>query len=70
LSGLVGITAGCGSFQPWAAFIVGILSGIIYKYSNKMVLKFEIDDPLHVSGIHLFCGIWGCIAVGIFDEVT
>lgn len=35
-----------------------------------MFSKLEIDDPLHISQIHGFCGLWGLIAVGIFDKDT
>ena len=28
----------------------------------------KVDDPVNASQIHLFCGIWGVLAVGIFDD--
>ena len=33
-----------------------------------LFLRLEIDDPLQVSQIHGFCGLWGLMAVGIFDK--
>ena len=32
-----------------------------------MMDRYEIDDPLHSSTIHGFCGIWSIIAEGLFD---
>ena len=29
--------------------------------------RYEIDDPMHSSTIHGFCGIWSLIAEGLFD---
>ena len=29
-------------------------------------MRLKIDDPLDASPVHLFCGIWGVIASGLF----
>ena len=31
-----------------------------------MLLKLKIDDVVDASPVHLFCGIWGTLAAGIF----
>lgn len=67
LSGLVGITPGCGFVDPWAAVVVGaISSAVVYFGIIFMREKSGIDDALDVMGVHGIGGIWGCIAVGIF----
>jgi Amt family ammonium transporter len=67
IAGLVGITAGCGFVEYWAAPIIGLLAGVIVVYG---VLAFEkyLDDPIGALSAHGLAGIWGTIAVGIFGS--
>ena len=39
----------------------------MYRVSTKILIRWKVDDPIEASQIHGFCGIWGVIAVGIFD---
>ncbi len=67
LAGLVGITAGCANVGMWQAVVIGAIAGIIVVFSVGFfdsVLK--IDDPVGATSVHLVCGIWGTLAVGIF----
>ncbi|MDJ0649827.1 MAG: ammonium transporter [Xenococcaceae cyanobacterium MO_188.B19] len=67
LAGLVGITAGCADVGYFSAVIIGAIAGIIVVFSVGFfdsVLK--IDDPVGATSVHLVCGIWGTLAVGIF----
>lgn len=67
LAGLVGITAGCDAVSYWAAVVIGAIAGILVVYSVGFfdnILK--IDDPVGATSVHLVCGIWGTLAVGIF----
>lgn len=66
LGGLVGITAVCDAAEPWAAFAIGVVSGIIYPLFCKLLEKLNIDDPVEASCVHFACGTWGCIATGLF----
>jgi Amt family ammonium transporter len=68
LAGLVGVTAACNNIQPWASIIIGIISSILYTLSVALLKKLKIDDPLENFSIHGVCGIWGALAVGIFDN--
>ena len=66
LAGLVSITAGCNVTEPWSAFVLGVIGGIVYTFSCKLLLKLQIDDPLSASPVHFFCGAWGVIGTGLF----
>ncbi len=69
LAGLVGITAGCADVNYLSAVVIGAIAGIIVVFSVGFfdsVLK--IDDPVGATSVHLVCGIWGTLAVGIFGS--
>lgn len=68
LGGLVGITAGCSTITPGVAVIVGIISGWTYLLGSRLLAKLKIDDAVDAIPVHFGCGIWGCLAVGLFAE--
>jgi Amt family ammonium transporter len=68
LGGLVSITGACNNVQPVAAFFIGLGGGIVYCFGARLCILVEVDDPIEASAVHGFCGVWGLIAVGIFDN--
>jgi len=68
LAGLVGITAGADCISPTNSVIVGLLSGIIVVLAVIRLDKLKIDDPVGAISVHLFCGVWGTLSVGIFSS--
>jgi ammonium transporter, Amt family len=70
LGGLVSITAGCAVVEPWAALVIGGVGGIILVLSNRILLKWRIDDAVDAIPVHFVCGIWGVISVGLFTSPT
>lgn len=68
LSGLVSITAGCVSVDPWAAIVIGIVGSFAYLGGCKLEALLKIDDPLDAFPVHSAAGAWGVIAVGIFTR--
>lgn len=68
LAGLVGITAGADLMSPMEAIIIGLISGAIVFGSVTFFDKIKIDDPVGAISVHLVCGFWGTIAVGIFGS--
>ena len=68
LSGLVGITAGADVISPINSIIVGFISGLIVVVAVIQLDKAKIDDPVGAISVHLVCGIWGTLAVGIFSS--
>ncbi len=66
LGGLVGITAPCSVVHPWAAFLIGFIAAFVYHLASCTMRRAKIDDPLDAFAVHGACGMWGCLAVGIF----
>jgi len=66
LAGLVAITASCSVVDPEGALIIGLIGGAIYFWSSQLLLKLNIDDVVDAAPVHMFCGIWGVIAAGLF----
>ena len=67
LAGLVGITAGADVLSPLNAIIVGYIAGLLVVSSVLFFDRLRIDDPVGAISVHLTCGIWGTLAVGIFN---
>jgi len=66
LGGLVGITAGADQMGPTEAIIIGAVGGLIVVLGIALLDKCKLDDPVGAIPVHLFAGIWGTLAVGIF----
>lgn len=66
LAGLVGITAGADLMSVQDAVLIGLIAGVIVVFSVLFFDKIRIDDPVGAISVHLVCGIWGTLAVGIF----
>ncbi len=67
LAGLVGITAGADTVNIIPAVVIGLVAGIIVVFSVITLDKAKLDDPVGAISVHLVCGIWGTLAVGIFS---
>jgi Amt family ammonium transporter len=70
LGGLVGITAGADQMGPLAAILIGLIAGCIIPLSVVFFDRVKIDDPVGATSVHLVCGIWGTLAVGIFGSMA
>ena len=66
LGGLVGITAGADLMTPNEAVVIGLISGAIIVAGIALIDRLRLDDPVGAVTVHLICGIWGTLAVGIF----
>ena len=67
LAGLVGITAGCANVNNLGAVLIGLVSGMLVVYSINSLEKKGFDDAVGAVSVHGICGIWGVLAVAIFD---
>ena len=70
LGGLVGITAGADVMSPTDAIIIGAVAGTIIVFAVSLIDKLKLDDPVGAIAVHLACGIWGTLAVGIFGSLA
>ena len=67
LGGLVGITAGADVMTPDSAIIIGAIAGVLIVFAVAFIDAIKLDDPVGAIAVHLICGIWGTLAVGIFS---
>lgn len=67
LAGLVGVTASCAWVTVPMSAVIGVLSGIIVVFSVTLVDKLKIDDPVGAVSVHLVCGVFGTLCVGLFS---
>jgi Amt family ammonium transporter len=70
LGGLVGITAGADQMGPTDAILIGAIAGVIIVFAVAFIDKLKLDDPVGAIAVHLACGIWGTLAVGIFGALA
>lgn len=70
LAGLVGITAGADQMAFGSALAIGLIAGVLVVLSVIMFDKLRIDDPVGALSVHLVCGIWGTLAVGLFGNLA
>ncbi|MDR2738660.1 MAG: ammonium transporter [Treponema sp.] len=70
LAGLVAITAPCAVVSPGASIIIGAIGGVLVVLAVEFIDKvLKIDDPVGASSVHLVCGVFGTLAVGIWGNV-
>ena len=65
LAGLVSITAEPLLPAPLSAFAIGAFGGLILFWSSQMLDYIKVDDVVGAIPVHLFCGIWGTVAVAL-----
>jgi len=67
LAGLVGITAGADTVSVMSSVIIGFVAGVLVVFAVMFFDKVKLDDPVGALSVHLVCGVWGTLAVGIFS---
>jgi len=70
LGGLVGITAGADQMSPTDAILIGGIAGSIIVFAVSFIDRIKLDDPVGAIAVHLICGIWGTLAVGLFGALA
>ncbi|WP_431711951.1 ammonium transporter [Glutamicibacter uratoxydans] len=64
VAGLVAITPACANVAPWAALVLGLISGAAAAWAVGLKWKLGYDDSLDVVGVHLVAGLVGTLALG------
>jgi Amt family ammonium transporter len=67
LAGLVAVTASCAFISIGSSLIIGLVAGVLVVFAVTFFDKIKIDDPVGATSVHLVCGIWGTLAVGLFS---
>ena len=70
LGGLVGITAGADQMSPADAVLIGAIAGLLIVAAVSFFDRLKLDDPVGAIAVHLVCGIWGTLAVGLFGALA
>ncbi len=70
LAGLVGITAGADQMSAMDAVLIGAIAGAIVVFAVIFFDKVKLDDPVGAISVHLVCGIFGTLAVGLFGNLA
>ncbi|HHW00959.1 MAG TPA: ammonium transporter [Clostridiaceae bacterium] len=68
LAGLVGITGSCAYVSVTSSLIIGAIAGIIVVFAVLFFDRIKVDDPVGATSVHLVCGIFGTICVGLFAQ--
>jgi Amt family ammonium transporter len=63
LGGLVSITAEPLFPTPFTAFAIGMAGGLILFWAIQLLNYLKVDDVVGAIPVHLFCGVWGTLAV-------
>ncbi|GLC90260.1 ammonium transporter [Lysinibacillus piscis] len=68
LAGLVGITAGAANVSIFGSMMIGLVAAPLLVEGLRFIeWKLKIDDPVGAIAVHGICGVWGTLAVGLFD---
>lgn len=65
LIGLVSITAEPLAPNPFMAFVIGMIGGLVLFWATQLLEYFKIDDVVGAIPVHLFGGLWGTLAVAL-----
>ncbi len=68
LAGLVAITAPCAFVSVPSSLIIGLAAGAIVVLAVLFFDRIKIDDPVGAISVHLVCGAFGTLALGLFAQ--
>jgi len=68
LAGLVAITAPCAFVSVPSSLVIGLIAGVLVVLSVLFFDKIKIDDPVGAISVHLVCGVFGTLSVGLFAQ--
>ncbi|NCY02638.1 MAG: ammonium transporter [Planctomycetia bacterium] len=66
LAGLVGITASAAYTNVPCSALIGAIAGVLVVFSVLFFDRIKVDDPVGATSVHLVCGVFGTLCVGLF----
>ncbi|CAF0898705.1 unnamed protein product [Adineta ricciae] len=70
LAGMVAVAGGAVAYNPWSAVIIGAIAALSFLLWSKLLIKFQVDDPVETAAVHIGGGLWGIFAVPIFRRTV
>ena len=68
LAGLVAITAPCAFVSIPSSLVIGLVAGALVVLAVLFFDRVKVDDPVGAISVHLVCGVFGTLAVGVFAQ--
>ena len=68
LAGLVAVTGGCAFISITSSLVIGAIAGVIVVFAVIFFDRIKVDDPVGATSVHLACGIFGTLCVGLFAK--
>ncbi len=68
LAGLVGITGSCAYVSIESSLLIGALAGVLVVFAVGFFDRLHVDDPVGATAVHLCCGVFGTLCVGLFAQ--
>ena len=68
LAGLVAITAPCAFVSVPSSLVIGFAAGALVVLSVLFFERVHVDDPVGAVSVHLVCGAFGTLALGLFAQ--
>jgi Amt family ammonium transporter len=68
LAGLVAITAPCAFVSVPSSLVIGLGAGVLVVLAVLFFDRARVDDPVGAISVHLVCGVFGTLALGLFAQ--
>jgi Amt family ammonium transporter len=70
LGALVAVTAGCAFVSVGSAIVIGFIAGCAIIFTITGFDRLKLDDPVGALSVHLACGVFGTMCVGLFSQLA
>ena len=68
--GLVAISAASPAVSPLAAVVIGLIAGALVTFGVEWFeLRLRVDDPGGAISVHALSGLWGLLALALFNRI-
>lgn len=69
LGGLVAVCAGVGFIHPWWGFVIGLVAGVQFPFTARLVERLGIDDAIGTIPCHTMSGLLGGLLAGVWGQL-